>query len=67
MVGSHEKPKLGTGEELRLNENIGYIDSALAVVRLLTLIQRRYAIVAFSFPLLPRLFLSHPQYDPAVA
>ena len=31
MVGSHEKPKLGIGEELWLNENIGYVDSALAV------------------------------------
>lgn len=30
-VGSHCKPKLGTGEELWLNENIGYVDSALAV------------------------------------
>ena len=31
MVGSHEKPKLNTGEELWLNEDIGYVDSALAV------------------------------------
>ena len=31
MVGSHESPKLGTGEELWLNENIGYVDSALAI------------------------------------
>ena len=31
MVGSHENPKLATGEELWLNENIGYVDSASAV------------------------------------
>jgi len=31
MVGSHEAPKLNTGEKLWLNEDIGYVDSALAV------------------------------------
>lgn len=31
MVGSHEKPKLNTDEELWLNEEVGYVDSALAV------------------------------------
>ncbi|KAL9099278.1 MAG: hypothetical protein Q9163_005201 [Psora crenata] len=31
IVGSHENPKLGIGEELWLNENIGNVDSALAV------------------------------------
>jgi sarcosine oxidase / L-pipecolate oxidase len=31
MVGSHESAKLDTGEELWLNEDIGYVDSALAV------------------------------------
>lgn len=30
-VGSHESPKLNAGEELWLNENIGYVDSASAV------------------------------------
>ncbi|KAL9125162.1 MAG: hypothetical protein Q9217_005594 [Psora testacea] len=31
IVGSHENPKLNTGEELWLNEDISYVDSALAV------------------------------------
>ena len=31
MIGSQKSPKFGTGEELWLNENIGYVDSALAV------------------------------------
>lgn len=31
MIESHEKPKLDTEEKLSLNENIGYVDSALAV------------------------------------
>ena len=31
MVGSDVKPQLGPGEELWLNENIGYVDSDLAV------------------------------------
>lgn len=31
MVGSHDEPKLNNGETLWLNEDIGYVDSALAV------------------------------------
>lgn len=31
MVGSHDEPELNTGEALWLNEDIGYVDSALAV------------------------------------
>jgi glycine/D-amino acid oxidase-like deaminating enzyme len=31
MVGSHDKPRLDPGEGLWLNEDIGYVDSALAV------------------------------------
>jgi sarcosine oxidase / L-pipecolate oxidase len=31
MVGSHDKPNLDPGEELWLNKNIGYVDSALAL------------------------------------
>ncbi len=31
MVGAHEKPRLKTDEELWLNEDIGYVDSASAV------------------------------------
>ncbi len=31
MVGSHDEPTLKTGEELWHNEDIGYVDSALAV------------------------------------
>jgi sarcosine oxidase/L-pipecolate oxidase len=31
MVGSHKAPKLNTGKKLWLNEDIGYVDSALAV------------------------------------
>jgi sarcosine oxidase/L-pipecolate oxidase len=31
MVGAHEKPRLNSDEELWLNENIGYVDSALAL------------------------------------
>ena len=31
MVGSHQSPKLDTDEELWLNEDIGYVDSASAV------------------------------------
>lgn len=31
MVGSHESSKINTGEELWLNKDIGYVDSALAV------------------------------------
>ena len=31
MVGSHDEPKLSTGEKLWLNEDVGYVDSALAV------------------------------------
>lgn len=30
-VGSHEKPRLNTGETLWLNEDVGYVDSALAL------------------------------------
>lgn len=30
-VGSHESPKLGSDEELWLNENVGYADSHLAI------------------------------------
>ncbi len=31
MVGSHDEPRLNTGETLWLNEDVGYVDSALAV------------------------------------
>jgi sarcosine oxidase/L-pipecolate oxidase len=31
MVGSHDKPRLDPGEGLWLNEDIGYVDSALAL------------------------------------
>ena len=31
MIRSQKNPKLGTGEELWFNEDIGYVDSALAV------------------------------------
>ena len=31
MTGSHDEPRLNTGETLWLNENVGYVDSALAL------------------------------------